>query len=108
MNTNFDPAGRQPQSLVGRIVTALVGVVVLAAAFMFSAVIVVVVAVAGLMLWLYFWWKTRALRQQIREQMAAQAEQGFSARSERPAADGDIIEGEAVRVADERNRLNDL
>jgi hypothetical protein len=35
---------------------------------MFSLVALAVVAVGGLMLWGWLWWKTRAIRQQIREQ----------------------------------------
>lgn len=101
-NISFDPSGRPPQSLFARIVGALVGVVVLAAAFMFSVVVFVGIAIAGLALWGYFWWKTRALRQQMQEQMRAG---GFESPLGETPHDPDVIEGEAVRLDDERNRL---
>lgn len=73
MNTNFDPAGSPTHGVLTRILSVLVGVVVLTAAFMFSLVIFAVVAVAGLIFGFYFWWKTRELRRrQMREQAAEQ------------------------------------
>ena len=89
---------------LSRLLTALIGILVLGAALMFSLVFFAVLAVAGVVFWLYFLWKTRALRRQMREQMDAQ----MDAQSSGPAApaSGDIIEGEAVRVVDERNRLD--
>jgi len=105
MNTNFDPAGPPTHGVLTRLLGAFVGVVVLTATFMFSLVIFAVVAVAGLIFWLYFWWKTRELRQQMREQAAEQV----GVRCAEPAgarsgAEGEIIEGEAVRVAEVRDR----
>jgi hypothetical protein len=105
MNINFDP-GRGPQNPLARVLAVLLGLLALAAAFMFSLVIVAVVAIAGLAFWLYFLWKTRALRQQIRERMRAQG-QDSTPRAAEPASSGEVIEGESVRVIDERNRLND-
>ncbi len=104
MNINFDPAGRQPQTLLARVLAVLVGLLALAAAFMFSIVIFAGVAIAGLVLWLYFLWKTRALRQQIRERMRAQE---AAPRAPEPAASGEVIDGESVRVVDEKNRLGE-
>jgi len=62
------------------------------------------VVVAGLIFWAYFWWKTRAVRKQIREQMA---NQNFAQPAPEPAPEGDVIEGEAVRVVDEKRRLGE-
>ena len=72
MNINYDPAGRQPKGPVAQVLTAIVGVLVLAGALMFSLVFFAVIAVAGLVLWLWFWWKTRALRRAMQEQMRTQ------------------------------------
>lgn len=104
MNTNFDPA--QPKGLVARIATVVFGLVALAAALMFSVVIVIVVAIAGLIVWLYLWWKTRALRQQIRERAA---EAGLAPQASRPGPEsqGEIIEGVAVRMVDEKKRIDE-
>ena len=71
---------------------------------------------------MYFWWKTRELRQQMREQVAEQmrnqemgGQRGGQAGSQfggtfseppvtRTSADGEVIEGEAVRVVEGRDR----
>ena len=104
MSISFNSRGRPPQSPLTQLLTVIGGALVLGAALMFSLVFFAVLAVAGLVFWLYFLWKTRALRRQMREQMDAQ----MDAQSSGPAApaSGDIIEGEAVRVVDERNRLD--
>lgn len=76
-----------PIGFLGKIVTTLLAAGLLVVGFMFSIVILAVVAVLGLIGLGYFWWKTRALRRAIREQMAA-------ARSEQST----VIEGEASVV----------
>jgi hypothetical protein len=102
MRINFNQ-GRQPASLLGKVLAAIVGVLTLAAALMFSLVFVVVLAVAGLCVWGYFWWKTRELRRQIKDQMQTPP---FGQQSAEPAGEGEIIEGEAVRVVDEKNQIS--
>lgn len=104
MNINYDPAGRQPKGPVAQVLTAILGVLVLAGALMFSLVFFAVIAVAGLILWGWFWWKTRALRRQIREQMQAQS---VDAPDSEPMAEGEVIEGEVIRVVDEGKRLGE-
>ena len=104
MNINYDPAGRQPKGPVAQVLTAILGVIVLAGALMFSLVFFAVIAVAGLILWGWFWWKTRALRRQIREQMQAQS---VDAPDSEPMAEGEVIEGEVIRVVDEGKRLGE-
>ncbi len=103
MSINFNSHGRPPQGPLAQLLTVIGGALVLGAAFMFSLVFFAVLAVAGLIFWLYFMWKTRALRRQMREQQGAQ--RGAQAPGPTPPASGDIIEGEAVRVVDERSRL---
>ena len=92
---------------MAQVLTATVGLAALVLGLMFSAVFLIVLVVAGSILWGYFWWKTRVLRRQIREQMAAQAQQGFTDPPRGPAANGDVIEGESVRVVDEHYRLDE-
>ena len=72
---------------------------------MFSLVFVAVIAVLGLVAWGYFWWKTRALRRQMQEQMERMQQQGFEPPFRQPAADENVIDGEAVRVDEDRPRL---
>ena len=104
MSINYDPAGRQPKGPVAQVLTAILGVLVLAGALMFSLVFFAVIAVAGLILWGWFWWKTRALRRQIREQIQAQS---VDAPDLGPMAEGEVIEGEVIRVVDEGKRLGE-
>lgn len=80
----------QPQSLLGKLVTLVLGGAILVLAFMFSLVVLAVVAIGGLMLWGWFLWKTRAIRKQMREQGPPQR-----------AGEGYIIEGEVIRKTDD-------
>lgn len=106
MRINFNAGSRKPKSLFAQVLTVVAGIAALVVASMFTLVFLTVIAVAGLLFWLYFWWKTRALRAQIRQQLDAQARaQASSAHAdEPPPASGDVIEGEAVRVV-ERKQL---
>ena len=106
MSTNFNSRGRPPQGPLAQLLTVIGGALVLGAAFMFSLVFFAVLAIAGLIFWLYFMWKTRDLRRQMREQMDVQMDAQASGPASAPAS-GDIIEGEAVRVVDERHRLDE-
>jgi hypothetical protein len=106
INFNFDSSGRPPQSLAARIVGGVCAVIAFGVALMFSAVVFVGLVLAALAFWGYFWWKTRALRRAMQEQMRAQ---GFDPPPGEPPrnapADADVIEGEAVRVEEERKRI---
>ncbi len=99
----FHTPGREPQGVLLRIAAALCGVVVVAAAVMFSLAFFAVLAVVGFGLWLYFWWRTRALRALIRQQVQQGKEAPAPAAESRavPTSAGEIIEGEAVRVEDD-------
>ena len=81
--------GVQTPSLLGRIVAVTLGAVFLILAFMFSLVVLVVAVTGGLLAWAYLWWKSRKLRQQIREQPAGMR----------------IIEGEVIRESAQGDRL---
>ena len=106
MSISFNSCRRPPQGPLAQLLTVLGGALVLGAAFMFSLVFFAVLAIAGLIFWLYFMWKTRALRRQMREQLDAERTVQASGPASSPPA-GDIIEGEAVRVVDERHRLDE-
>lgn len=83
--------------LLGKLLTAIVGAVLLVLGFMFSVVLIALVVAVGLGVWAWFWWKTRKLRQQIREQAANPPHSS--------AAAGHVIEGEAVVVEEEVTRV---
>ena len=105
MRINFS-AGGQPGGPLGKLAAAVVGAVALAVGLMFSLVFVVVVVVAGIGIWAYFWWKTRALRRHLREQAEQAAFGQQPTGADEPSREGDVIDGEAVRVVDEDKRLN--
>ncbi|WP_153109387.1 hypothetical protein [Propionivibrio limicola] len=113
MNTNFDREFERlagpPKSPLAQLFAALIGLVVLGLAFMFSLVVFAIVAVVGVFLWLYFWWKTRALRKQIQAQMADaqtawQQKPTFDASSGKEELPGAIIDGESTRVDEPGDR----
>ncbi|TAJ19950.1 MAG: hypothetical protein EPO47_11665 [Rugosibacter sp.] len=68
----------------------LTGAILLLLGFMFSVLILSVIAVIGLGVWIYFWWKTRALRRAMQANMPRQE------------PDGQIIDGEAIVVEEYR------
>ena len=85
----------QDASPLQKVLTFVVGGVLLVLGLMFSAVVVVAGIVIGLIVWGYLWWKTRELRRAMREAQSA-------AYSTTPTPGGDIIEGEAVVVEEIR------
>jgi ABC-type transport system involved in Fe-S cluster assembly fused permease/ATPase subunit len=77
-------------SLIGKLVTFTLGIVSLLLAFMFSVVLLAVAGVIVIILFVYFWWKTRELRQQFR------AAQDSQSRDRSPDSDR-VYEGESRR-----------
>lgn len=80
-------SGTAPTGLLGKILAALFATVLLAIGFLFSVVLLAIAAVLAIVGLGYFWWKTRAIRRVLREQMAA-ARHDLST----------VIEGEATVV----------
>jgi len=75
--------GQSPQpGPLGKLLALVAGAILLIVGFLFSVVFLVIVAVAGLTAWAYFWWKTRKLRQAMREHPPG----------------GQVIDGEAIVV----------
>jgi predicted lipid-binding transport protein (Tim44 family) len=98
-------AGRP--SLVGRIVGGIIGIILLAGALVVSVFLFAALAVVGVVLWGFLWWKTRAVRKQMREHLERMQEQMNRQGASSPAAaGGDVIEGEFVReeVRDETRK----
>ena len=48
-------------NLLQRVFGAVLGIALFIAAFVFASVLLAVVAVAALLLWAWFWWRTRNL-----------------------------------------------
>ena len=88
----------EPQSsgFFGRLLGVLIGAGLLVLGLMFSVVLIVAAAIAGLVIWGWFWWKTRALRSQMRERM----DTPFG-HVEPVHPEGRIIEGEVIRDPDD-------
>lgn len=80
--------------LLEKILTLVVGALLLVAAFMFSLLILAVAIIVGLMVWGYFWWKTREIRRVMREQHPR----------EQPPPGGHVIEGEVIVVDEIRDQ----
>lgn len=93
------------QSGLLRKAVALVATLALAVlVLMFSAVLLVVVLVIGVVAGAYLWWKTRAIRKQMR-QMRDFPPRGANPQGEAFSGDafaGEIIEGVAIRVDEPR------
>ena len=75
----------QPAGLLGKMLAFVLSAALLVLGLMFSLVALAVIALGGLALGGWLWWKTRRLRQQLREAAAATAD------------GGQVIEGEVIR-----------
>jgi hypothetical protein len=72
-----------------KLLTLVVGVILLVLGLMFSVVVLIGVVVVGVMVWGYLWWKTREIRRVMRQAAV-------------DVPNGDVIDGEAVVVDESR------
>lgn len=102
------PAGR-PIGPVGRALSLIAGGVLLVAGLFFSVLVFSVLLVLGVIAGGWFWWRTRGLRRDLREQVAQMRRDA----SARPAGSGgaggrgasppgDVLEGDFIREAPSR------
>lgn len=99
MKTRYLVYSSQKPSLLRKIAAIAVLTVTAVAAVMFSAVLLALLLCVAIVAGIYLWWKTRALRRQMREMQVAETE--ACAMQEDDA--GIVIEGEAVRVDAKRD-----
>ncbi|GAB4115331.1 MAG: hypothetical protein Fur0026_01030 [Sideroxydans sp.] len=93
------PPSAQSHGLLGKALVFVATAVLAVAALMFSAVLLAVTLVIGALGFAYLWWKTRAVRRQLREmQELARNAQTQAGASRGGAFEGEVIEGEVVRV----------
>jgi hypothetical protein len=80
--------GKTPtgNKVLKKILGVIVGIGAMVIGLMFFMVAFSVIVVVALLVWAYFWWKTRKLRSAMRAQQAASP------------ASGNVFEGEAVVV----------
>jgi uncharacterized SAM-binding protein YcdF (DUF218 family) len=90
------PTTRGP---LATLLAVISGTALIVLGFTFSLVILAAVAVIGLFGFGYLWWKTRALRKQIREQMESLAQQQPATSPVGNSDEGVVIEGEVLRAA---------
>lgn len=84
----------KPPSLLRKLVALVITVAMFALVLMFSAVVLVVILVVGVLAGAYFWWKTRAMRKQMREFSR------YDIAQENRASNDDVFEGEVIRVVE--------
>lgn len=81
---------KMPANPLNKLVSLVLGIVLLGLGLMFSVVLLGVLIVVGLGIWGYLWWKTRELRRVLRERPASPPEE--------PGFAGEVFEGEATVV----------
>jgi len=101
-NTRQNSPFRQgtPSGPLAKVVAFVLSAVFLVLAFMFSLVALAVVAVVGVLLGGWLWWKTRALRKQMKEMREAN-----QMAQDRPIRSDQVIEGEFIREVPPGQRL---
>jgi len=101
-NTRQNSPFRQgtPSGPLAKVAAFVLSAVFLVLAFMFSLVALAVVAVVGVLLGGWLWWKTRALRKQMKEMREAQ-----QMAQDRPIRSDQVIEGEFIREVPPGQRL---
>ncbi|MBL8429594.1 MAG: hypothetical protein JNJ95_06870 [Dechloromonas sp.] len=90
-----------PSGPLAKVVAFLLSATFLVMAFMFSLVALAVVAVVGVVLGGWLWWKTRALRKQMKEMREAAQQMGDGG----PMPNDQVIEGEFIREVPPAQRL---
>jgi O-antigen/teichoic acid export membrane protein len=83
-----------------KLVVLIVTLVMVGLALMFSAMLLVVMLVVGTIAFAYLWWKTRALRKQLRMMRSVATPE---ARRAAQASNDGVFEGEVIRVVDPKD-----
>jgi membrane protein implicated in regulation of membrane protease activity len=104
MPINFDAPGRPARNLAARVASAVFMALAFGLALMFSVVVFAGLALAALAFWIWWRWQTRALRRAMRERGEG-FESPFDGTRGTIREEADVIDGEAVRVDEERKRL---
>ncbi len=84
----------KPGSLVGKLLALSITAALLILGMMFSAVLLLLILTGGTLAFIWLWWKTRALRRLMREQMSSQTMS--NSEEAQTLGKGEIIEGEVI------------
>lgn len=87
----------KPPGLLRKLAALIVTVALVGLVLMFSAVLFATIMVIGTIAWAYMWWKTRELRKQMSRFSPSEVEW------EEKMRDGEVIEGEVIRVVDSKH-----
>ena len=98
----ISPASGNPPGLLRKTAAVITMVVLAGVALMFSAILLTAILIIAVFGGAYLWWKTRALRKLMKEQMRGfPPHGGATMRSDAFAGEvfkGEVIEGEVIRV----------
>lgn len=92
----ISPALGNSPGLLRKTATVIVALVLAGVALMFSAILLAAILIVVVFGGAYLWWKTRALRKLMREQMRDFPPQGATMRSD--AFADEVFKGEVIRV----------
>jgi len=98
MQIKYLSSSARPPNLLQKTGTIVATTALAGAALMFSAVLLTVMLSVGTAAFAYLWWKTRALRKQMRNFVPPDDATMKSDVFAGEAFEGEVIEGEAVRV----------
>jgi len=87
----------KPPSLLRKTAVIVATTALAAVALMFSAMLLAFLLCVGAVAFTWLWWKTRALRRQMREQMKDFPPRGKDM-GNGEVSGGEVIEGESIRV----------
>ena len=85
-----------PPTLFRKVAVVVAAVLVIGVALLFSVVLLAVLLTVGVVAGGYVWWRTRALRKQLREQVEAMLARARATSA--PQDQADVIEGEFSRM----------
>lgn len=88
---NISHTTTETSNLLRKIATFVVTVVLFGLGLMFSMLLFAVIFTIGVVAWAYLWWKSRALRKQLRTHPPG----GVVMEGE--VIEGEVIEGEVIR-----------
>ena len=86
---NLSHTPTKPPSLLRKVAAFIVTAALIGLVLMFSALLFSAILTVGAMAWVYLWWRTRDLRKQMRMHPADYV-----------VIEGEVIEGEVIREVD--------